>query len=348
MMYDSHDEIFRQGEMLLKEYETIWEKRFEIREFFGREDYDEIVFLACGSSYWASLSAAMTMSRELGKRCVAVKSGDVVLNQPYYKKCFSRPLVIAPSRSGNTTETLQAVKLFQESYESRVYSIVEYEDAKIKEMADLVVSIPFCNERSVCQTRSFSAMYLGMVLTAGIISENEILLKDLKQYLEDFTVHASEAEEGVKKILESYPEMESMVALGYGMQYGVTVEGAYINIEMAQLPAHYYSLLEWRHGPIVLADDSYLICITCGDQVNRDLEEAMAAETREKKARVLAISDRNDFVQADYQLSLGRPAQPETTALFSVMVMQGFAYYNALRLGVDPDHPAQLVPWISI
>lgn len=347
-MYYSYKEIFGQGEILQKTWHYVIEKELEIQKFWEKTIFEEIVFVACGSSYWASMSACMTMQEQTGKECSMVKSGEVVMNPEFYRKRYRNPLVIAPSRSGSTTETVKALELFKEAYGSKVFALVEYENSAVEALADYCLHLPWANETSICQTRSFSSLYMSMILVAGIWSGNNVLTKDLKRYADHAEKHAVEAESLIQKITDEFKEWESLVALGQGKQYGVVVEGAYINIEMAQLPAHYFSILEWRHGPIVLSGVSYLAAITAGSKEARQLEEAMAKETRDTGAKVLAISGNQDFVQADYKISLGWDACQETTALFSVMVLQGIAYYQALRKGINPDKPGNLVSWISI
>ena len=347
-MYDSFNEIFNQGYVLTRTMNSIMEKRQEIGDFFRKTDFDEVVFVACGSSYWASMSACMTLQEMIKKPCTMVKSGDIVMNPQFYQKKFRKPLILAPSRSGSTSETMSALRLLKETYDSKVFALVEYEQAPILSYADFVIDLPWVNEISVCQTRSFSCLYLSMVLIAAILGEDEALIADLKRYTEEFDGHSANAGNLIQVIMDDFKDWEALVALGNGSQYGVVVEGAYINIEMAQLPAHYYSTLEWRHGPIVISDSSYLVVLTAGNRIAREMEEKMAADTRKTGARVFSISGMDDFVQKDYSIALGWKARPETVALFSVMVMQGIAYYQAVHRKLNPDKPGNLVSWIEI
>lgn len=346
-MYYSYEEIFRQGEVLRAAFYRIQEEAEQIKEFFGRGGYTEILFLACGSSYWASLSAAATMEEKLGIRCHAVKSGEVVLNPEYHKKHYTRPMILAPSRSGNTTETSMAIDILREAYDCQVLALVEYEHSPIAQKADYVLLFPDSNEKSVCQTRSFTTLYLAMVSIAAIVGGSRKLLEDLEEFLSEADDYTALVRKKTEEITSAF-DFRALAALGYGRQYGVVIEGAYINIEMAQFSSHYYQMLEWRHGPIVLADGTYLVCMTCSGGAAKQHEEAMAKETREKGAKVLIISGEGGYTHADYQIAAGKDWEPEITALLSIIVMQGMAYYNALRTGRNPDVPKDLVPWIEI
>lgn len=347
-MYESYREIYGQEEALGKTLDLIEGREAEIRAFFDAQQYDCIVFLACGSSYWSSLSAGMTMQALTGKTCCAVKSGDVVLNPADYMQRSWKPLIITPSRSGATTETLRAARLFRSVYGSEIFSLTEYPDCPLKAISALNLELPWANEISVCQTRSFTCLYVAMLAVAAVVGNNKELLADLRRYVGELPRLSREAEALVDRMAAELPDWRSLVALGFGRQYGVVIEGAYISIEMAQLPAHYFGTLEWRHGPIVLADSSYLVCLTSGGDEPRALEEGMAEDTRDKGAHVLAITALGNFTNADYQLSLGWCATPETVALLSMLVMQGVAYKQAILRGLDPDHPGDLNCWIQI
>ena len=346
-MLESYNEVFGQWDSLCKTFDYIKGRKNEIVRFLKDNAYEEIVFIACGSSYWLSLSACMTMQEKLGIRCSAVKSGDVVMNPDYFKKAYKNPLVIAPTRSGTTSETLIALELMKKTYGSKVLSIIEYADSPILRLSDFVLEIPWSNEKSVCQTRSFSNLYLVCILMAAMAVEDSELLLDIHNFLTEFEYHRNRGENLLKLIIKEFPDIKNLVTLGNGKQYGVAIEGAYINIEMAQFPSSYYGVLEYRHGPIVMADSSYLVSIFCGGN-GREHEEKMAAEIRSKGAKVAVISAEDTFCNADFCFCLGRDASPEVVALFGILIMQGFAHLKAVDMGIDPDNPKDLVPWISI
>lgn len=346
-MYESYNEVFHQGEALRKTFDYVKSQEKEITGFFSKQDYEEIVFVACGSSYWLSLSSCMTIQEKLGVRCSSVKSGDIVMNPDYYKKAYRKPLVIAPTRSGTTSETLIALELMKATYGSRVISIIEYPGSPIIPLSDLVLEIPWANEISVCQTRSFSNLYLACVMLAALTAGDEPLLSDLDKYITEFDQHREKAENLIQSVIREFSEWKSLVTLGHGKQYGVVIEGAYIAIEMAQFPSNYYGILEFRHGPIVMADKTYLVSIFSSG-TGKEHEERMAADARAKGARVAVICAEDTFRNVDYCFSLGRRASAETVALYGIMVMQGFAQQKAENLGIDPDSPNGLVPFIKI
>jgi fructoselysine-6-P-deglycase FrlB-like protein len=346
-MYEAYREIYEQGESLGRSLKHIRAYEHELKAFFSAKDHDEILFIACGSSYWLSLSAAATFEDLTGVRCTALKSGDVVLGPEPYLKAHPKALIIAPSRSGTTDETLRAIRIFKEAHGNRVLAFAEYPDSPIAGEADLVIEIPWANEIGILQTRSFANLYLLCVALAALIGDDGALLKELEVYIASFPGHARRAEAFAESIVKDFPACSSLVCLGHGRQYGVVIEAAYISVEMNRFPAFYYGTLEFRHGPIVICDPSFLVAIFSWG-AGRDHEEKMASEIRGRGAKVLAISDMGDFQNADFRLGMGQGHRPEVLALFGIMVMQGFAYHMTLRDGGNPDKPKDLVPWISL
>lgn len=346
-MYQSYQEIFGQYQSLTETFKYILERKNTIKEFFAHNQPEEVVFVACGSSYWLSKSAAMTFENKTGIKSYAVTSGNVIMNKDYFQKAYKGPLVIAPSRSGNTTETLYAVEFIKETCNAKVLSISENEDALIRNSSELFLCIPWANEISICQTRSFSNLYLSVILIAALVGNDQALIRDLEKYLVKLESLGPDVENKIKKIVDTFSNWENLVVLGNGELYGVAIEGAYICIEMAQQKANYYQTLELRHGPIIMLDDSYLTVIFSNGK-EKKLEEDVIRDCQNKGAKCLVISPLDNFETADYSFNLGWDAFPEVLALYGSFVMQGLAYYKAVNKGINPDMPAGLVSWIKI
>lgn len=346
-MYKAYNEIFTQDEVLKQTFEYVKGERQALLDFIRESGAKEIVFVACGSSYWMSLSASRTLQKLTHIPCWAIKSGDVVFDEKYYENMFEKPLFITPSRSGKTSETLRAIAYLKEQYQAEVLAIVEYGDNELQKYADYVLFLPWANEESVCQTRSFSCLYLTCVMIAAFLAEDEELLKEIYEYLEEFKDFRKKAEETAKCAVEDMKEHKSVICLATGVQYGVAIEGAYISVEMAQFQGSYYGLLEFRHGPIVMAGEHDLVAIFSAG-VHKELEEDMAEEIRRTGAKVLVIGAQETFKNADYSVSMNRKMRAEVTALLGIFTMQAYAYYQACVLGRNPDQPKELVPFIEI
>lgn len=346
-MYHSLTEIFGQGESLARTYAYVMGRRREIEAFFASAPYEEALFLGCGSSYWSSLSSCVTFQRATGVKASAATSGDVLMNIDTAMDAYRKPVLILPSRSGSTSETVEVAKRFRAKHACRALSITEYGNSPVAALSDLNLFIPWANETSVCQTRSFSNLYLAEMLVAAIAGRDEGLLAEFGRYTEAAGRLLSEAKPRLESLVREFSGCSALVTLGNGAMLGAAIEGAYIAIEMASFPSNYYPVLELRHGPIVMCGKNTLVAVFSGG--NRvDLDENMARDARAKGSRVLHVGARPGFANCDYSFSLGFEAGQETVGLFGVAVMQGFAHFKSVALGLDPDNPSELVPWIRI
>ena len=306
---------------------------------------NELVFVGCGSSYWMSMSAAHTIQARAKLKARAVKAGDIVMCPEDYAALYDEPVFILPSRSGLSQDLLTALEILRSYYpDAKIFSIVAYENSKLADCSDFTIEIPWVNEISVCQTRTFNSLYTAFIAIAVILAENSELLDDLRTYLANAPELYKRGEEKVKHILAEQKQINTVVALGSGRQYGMVIEGAYIIIEMAEMPCNYYQLLEYRHGPIVTETENTLVVICGAGEHALAYEKQMAEEI--KKAKVIWIGAPPQEGWCDYSFAAGRAYTPEVIGLYYSFVMQSLAYHLSVARGCDPDSPGELVRFI--
>ena len=343
--YLSYDEIHKQYISLGQTLDYMLENKNQITDFFSDDSNSgDIVFVACGSSYWMSLSAHKTMRLKTNRRSYAVKAADVVLCPEEFRGLYDNPVFVCPSRSGRTKEVLDAVYILKSIYtDSRVLSVIEYTENDLGAQSDLTLYINWANEKSVCQTRSFSNLYTAFTVMAAAIGGDEAFIANLREYIKNAPDLYAKHEPIIREIADA-AKVKSIVTLGSGLQYGVAVEGAYIIIEMAQFDANYYQLLEYRHGPVVTAGPGTLVFICSGGHDTH--ERKLAGEIRETGAKVYAVT-LSDADWADGVFSMGGNYAKEIIALHFIFVMQSLAYYFAVSHGKSPDNPGNLVSYIK-
>ena len=339
--YLSYEEIHRQYVSLRQTLDYMLENAGRLINFFREEG--DIVFVGSGSSYWMSLSAHRTMKLKTGRRTYAVKAGDVVLCPDEYKGLYDNPFFICPSRSGRTRDLLDAMDVFKKAYPgAKILSIVEYTENELEGKSDLCININWANEKSLCQTRSFSNLYLASITLAAIIGGDNAFMEMLKKYLASAPELYASHEAHIRKLSDPRA-VNSVVTLGGGLQYGVVIEGAYIVIEMAEFSSNYYQLLEYRHGPIVTGGQGTAVFICTG--LPEDYERKAAEEIRKTGAKVYAVASKH-LDWADYTFSLNGGYCREILALHFAFVMQSFAHHFSIARNKNPDSPGDLVPYI--
>jgi fructoselysine-6-P-deglycase FrlB-like protein len=343
MTYLSYEEIHSQHRAHVKTVDYLLQNGKRIADFFALSG--DVVFIGCGSSYWNSLSAYKTMRLFTGIRSYAVKAADVLICPEEFKDLYSDPVFICPSRSGLTKELLGAVKILKSLYpRGRVVSITEYEDNKLAGISDLNFNTSWAKESSVCQTRSMANLYTAAVTMAAIIGQKYDFIEGLKRYLTIAPELYSEHESFIKTITDP-ANIDAVTCLGTGLQFGITIAGAYIVIEMAEFNANYFQLLEYRHGPIVTAGEKTAVFICSSDQ-SAGYEKKLAGEIRETGARVFAVTPVNR-TWADHSFCIGGGFDKEITALHFAFVLQSFAFHFSVARGKNPDNPGKLVQYID-
>jgi glucosamine--fructose-6-phosphate aminotransferase (isomerizing) len=130
--------------------------------------YDQVMTVGCGSTYYLSLTAANMIQSLTGAFCRALPSSELLLfPDSYYGK--GRVLLVAISRSGSTTETVNIVREFKQEKRGDVILISNYPDAPLVSVSDIVISINAGQEVSVAQTRSFSSMLVAVNAVAYLL-----------------------------------------------------------------------------------------------------------------------------------------------------------------------------------
>ncbi len=344
MSHQSYGEIHFSYREMQQTYNEVLRQKERIEAFF--KDRREVVLLGCGSSFWGALSAYRSFNLYTDKRATAIKAADIAMSPREFEHLFEDPVIIAPSRSGKSRELLDAVEIMRGYYPNlKVLSITQYPENELQKMSDLNLSIPWAKEISICQTRSFSCLYLASITIAGILGSPG-LLDDIQSYLNAAPGYYAEAEAKVKRLVDTM-ESPEIVALGNGIQYGTTVEGAYIILEMAEHLVNYFQTLEYRHGPIVAAGPNTYAFIAATSAENILREDQMALEIKSHGGKVILCGRAAEDGRFDECFTLDSKYPEEIRGLFFVTMMQSVAYHLALKKGIDPDSPGELKQFIS-
>lgn len=306
-------------------------------------DRNDIVFLGCGASYWASVCGAAIMQKKLGKKIICIKAADVVMSEDNYKYLYDSPLFIVPSRSGQSKETLLATEIMKKAYpDHRILSITMFEDNPLMKMSDVPLYLPWSEEISVCSTRSFNNIYLVMYVMAMILKGEELV--ELDRFFAMAETVYRRLDEQARMIVEKM-ENPRITTLGAGVQYGAVIAGAYILVEMAQWLSSFYQTLEFRHGPIVTAKEGSWIFISSLNEENADLENGLIREIVAQKANVVLFGRHQDVPDV-VNVNIPEFSDEMRGSLFTTF-MQLIAYHFSLKLGLNPDKPGELNRYIT-
>lgn len=310
----------------------------EVARLFREGSPDEVIFTGCGSSYYLSMTAALALQRVAGLRSRAVPASEILQFPRGVFVPGSRPLLVASSRSGTTTETLRALEVARRRG-SATLSLTCAPRSPLARGADFCIISPKGHEESVVMTKSFSSLLLLALLLAANHAQSMALRRDLRRL-------PALGRRIVKVALSLTGDLGAdsarFVFLGGGPSHGIAWEAMLKMTEMAQRPAVAYHPLEFRHGPIAMVGPSTVV-VFFGTRAGARLEAHLATDLRRQGGTVVSLRDEwRGAEELDVDVALGVRLEDEARCLLYLPFAQALAYHRAIGAGLDPDRPRHL------
>jgi len=158
--YNTYREIISQPETWAKTTTEL--NKLGIDSLPDAENYEQVIFIGCGSTYYISIWGARVMQSRHHGFVRPLPSSELMLAPKTWIPAGKKTLLVAVSRSGGTSETLEAVKVFKREFNSETVGVTCYPDSELARMVDFTISVPAGQEKSIAQTRSFTNMMLGI------------------------------------------------------------------------------------------------------------------------------------------------------------------------------------------
>lgn len=334
----TYQEIISQGEVwkaTLQGFETQFQAA---RELF-RLPFDEVIFTGCGSTYYLSLAAAATWQALTGIRARGVPASELWLF-PQSILTSRRTLLVAVSRSGETSETLRALDVFRQMNGHDILAVTVYPDRALAQRAPHVLVTKCAEEESVAQTRSFSSMFLlTQAAACGAAGNAEAwsALSTVPQYIEPLLSRY----ESLSQSLAKDRNLERFVFLGSGANYGLACEAMLKMKEMSLSSSEAFHFMEFRHGPkSVVAPGTLLVGLLSDTAYSEEIK--VLQEMRNLGATVLALVDKDQNTPADFVVEVNSGVAELQRGALYLPVLQLLAYYRACERGLNPDRPTNL------
>ncbi len=302
----------------------------------------EWLFVGCGSSYYIALSAAASWSAITGMRARAVPASELLLF-PEPVLAGSENLAAAViSRSGQTSEAVQAAQLLERERNIRTLAVTGTPDQPLEQSATATLPLLPCGEQSTVMTRSFTSMLLGLQYLAGQSGDRAFaaLLGKLPALAEKAM---SRLHPQIRDFVESR-QFADYVCLGQGPFYGLACETALKITEMSVSYAQSFHTLEFRHGPKSIVGPETLVVFLLSES-GYDAECDVLTEVKRLGGTTLAIANRaGQRARAASDLLLEFDfVLPELARLAPyVFAGQLAGLYTGLKKGLDPDRPRHL------
>ena len=316
-------------------------------------DIDRIVLTACGTSWHAALVAEY-MLEELARVPVEVEyASEFRYRNPILDEAT---LVIAISQSGETADTLAAIREARKRG-ARTFGVVNVVGSSIAREVDEGIYLHAGPEIGVASTKAFTSQVVALALLTlnlgrrramSVLQGRELVraLRALPDQVRQILRRARQVEE----LAERFARSHNALYLGRGYNFPVALEGALKLKEISYIHAEGYPAAEMKHGPIALIDEMMPVVFVAPHDAVYQKIQSNVQEVKARGGKVIAVVTEGDEeirALADYVIEIPATLDPLTPVL-SVIPLQLFAYYIALRRGCDVDKPRNLAKSVTV
>ena len=316
---------------------------------------ERIIIVACGTSWHAGLIGEYLIE-EFARIPVEVEyASEFRYRNPIIT---SKDIVIAISQSGETADTMEAIKLAK-SKGAFVFGICNVVDSSIARYTDAGAYTHAGPEIGVASTKAFTAQLTILSLLAlklgkhnGNLSNHDFmnLIAELDAVPKKIEEVLKSTHDYLKEIAKDFIESTNFLYLGRGYNFPAALEGALKLKEISYIHAEGYPAAEMKHGPIALIDENMPIVIIAPKKGHYDKIVSNVQEIKARKGKILSVVNKGDKQVAemsDYVIEI-----PEVSECFSPILasvpLQILSYYIAVYRGVNVDQPRNLAKSVTV
>ncbi len=313
-----------------------------------------VVILACGTAYHAGL-----IGRYLLEEWARLPAESDIASEWRYRRPVidERTLVIAVSQSGETIDTIAAMKEARERG-GHVLAITNVMGSQATRDCDSVLYTRAGLEIGVAASKTFTsqvvlmyllALKLGMVRGTIDATRADVLLEQVRA-LPELAQQTLDRGSLVDPIADRFWQNEFFLYLGRNIGLPIALEGALKLKEISYIPTDAYAAGEMKHGPIALLDDTTPVVVIATNNHVYDKVVSNIQEVRARGAHVIAVATEGNTEivdMAEHVLYLP-PTEPELQAALAILPLQQLAYAIARRRGLDIDKPRNLAKTVTV
>ena len=323
------------------------------RDIFSRVEHVQIV--ACGTSYHSGMVARYWFEELAGVTC------NVEIASEYlYRKSVTRPgsLLVTLSQSGETADTLAALRLAKESGYMSSLAICNVPGSSLVRESDLAFMTRAGAEIGVASTKAFTTQLAGLLMLVGSIgvcrgnlhAAGETALVAALRNLPHQVKSALALDKQIQSLAEEFANKHNSLFLGRGSQYPIAMEGALKLKEISYIHAEAYAAGELKHGPLALIDADMPIIVVAP---NNELLEKLKSNVEEVRARggiLYVFADQEAGFRSDATMRV--MPMPKVDELIAPIVytlpLQLLSYHVAIIKGTDVDQPRNLAKSVTV
>jgi glutamine---fructose-6-phosphate transaminase (isomerizing) len=318
-------------------------------------DLHSVLILASGTSYYAGLVARQWIES------IAKVPGAVELGHEYrYRDSIPNPhqLIVTISQSGETLDTMEALKRAKELGHAATLSICNVRESAIPRASRLVFFTRAGTEIGVASTKAFTTQLVGLfTLALTIAKEKGRLHQDQENaYLEQLRYvpgslqHALNLEAQIQEWAKRFAQKEHALFLGRGLHYPIALEGALKLKEISYIHAEAYPAGELKHGPLALVDSNMPVVVIAPNDALLEKVKSNMQEVRARGGELYVFADLDSrFSESPGVHVIRTPRHAgQLSPVIHAIPVQLLAYHAALSRGTDVDKPRNLAKSVTV
>ena len=319
------------------------------------EKVEHIQIVACGTSYNAGMTARYWFEALAGVSC------DVEIASEFrYRKFVTRPnsLLVTISQSGETADTLAALRLAKEKGYMAALTICNVSSSSLVRESDLAFMTRAGVEVGVASTKAFTTQLaaLLMLVTAigkvkgNISNEQEVEIVKALQSLPAEVEKALSFDKDIETLAEDFAEKNHALFLGRGEFYPIAMEASLKLKEISYIHAEAYAAGELKHGPLALIDADMPVIVVAPNNELLEKVKSNIEEVRARGGQLYVFADKEaGFTPSEGMKIITMPKVNEIIApIFYTVPMQLLSYHVALIKGTDVDQPRNLAKSVTV
>ena len=319
------------------------------------EKVEHIQIVACGTSYNAGMTARYWFEALAGVSC------DVEIASEFrYRKFVTRPnsLLVTISQSGETADTLAALRLAKEKGYMAALTICNVSSSSLVRESDLAFMTRAGVEVGVASTKAFTTQLaaLLMLVTAigkvkgNISNEQEVKIVKALQSLPAEVEKALAFDKDIEALAEDFAEKNHALFLGRGEFYPIAMEASLKLKEISYIHAEAYAAGELKHGPLALIDADMPVIVVAPNNELLEKVKSNIEEVRARGGQLYVFADKEaGFTPSEGMKIITMPKVNEIIApIFYTVPMQLLSYHVALIKGTDVDQPRNLAKSVTV
>ena len=318
-------------------------------------DVDSVQILACGTSYYAGLTARYWLEDIAGIPCAV----DIA-SEYRYRRVVANPkqLIVTISQSGETLDTMEALKYAKAQGQDKTLSICNVPESAIPRASRLVFYTRAGAEIGVASTKAFTTQLVALFALAVTLGKlrghvdaaRETALLDDLRHLPGSVQHALNLEPQVASWAEKFAPRQHALFLGRGTHYPIALEGALKLKEISYIHAEGYPAGELKHGPLALVDEAMPVVVIAPNDALLEKVKSNIQEVRARGGQMFVFADADShFGQSDGVHVIRTPRHVGILSpIVHAIPVQLLAYHTALARGTDVDKPRNLAKSVTV